>query len=510
MLSQFPASIPLLALALAAGVTFGSLPVLIRQLVAWGLVDRPDANRKLHARAVPVGGGLAVFAGVAAGVLPMLWLYQSPPQFTIVLLIASGMLTAIGLADDAWSIRGRQKLILQTLVAVFVVFVGPVGMSGLEVFDIRISLGVFGSLFAILWIVGTINAVNLLDGADGVATVVGITLGGALVVLCLLLGKAESAVVPAAMVGGLLAFLPFNKPPARVFLGDTGSQLIGLVLGASALQASLKGPTAVALTGIVAIWAVPIFDMAIAVLRRRLTGRSLYAPDRGHLHHCLMDRGLSGNWLLLIVGTACLLTAAGAVISVAAENELFAIAGVICVIGTLVYKRLFGHSEASLAVRKSVALAKSVVRRPKSKRLPYQWESPTLNDSEWQALWTDLLAYGERFGLTQLRLDVNVPSLREDYSASWKSPLPVDPNQLWTATVPLYAGGRAVGSYSVAGHLIETAGSEEVAMILSGLTAFERQIADQIDSIADRRRHRQTVTLDAVETRPEIAATGRD
>ena len=467
------------AVALAAGLLL--LPTVIRGLIAADIVDRPDRERKLHDRVVPVGGGIAVCAAMLVGTVvgwPVIG-----ERFAVALAIGAVLLTAAGLFDDARGLRGRQKLAVQFLIAALVVYGGDIWVSGFEVFGRKVGLGVFGQIFAVLWIVGTINAVNLLDGADGLASIVGITLGSALVALCVAVGKLTEAVMPAALVGALFAFLRFNLPPARIFLGDAGSQLIGLVLGASALQASLKGPTALALTSIVAIWSVPIFDVGIAILRRRLTGRSLYYPDRGHLHHRLIDRGLKGWMLLLVVGVLCGLTAAGAVVSVAADNEVYALVSVGAVLGSLVLGRFFGHSEMKQLAKRSYVLAKSIVTSGRRVRPLESTDTVRLRGkTEWDAIWGEVQRTAAADGLSDVRLIVHVPTINEDYSSTWRNTKRPAYERTWRVELPLVCGLGTVGRLELSGPMTAEHSPDRLAEVLRNFSQVEASIIDQIET----------------------------
>src|SRR5262249_39558255 len=126
-----------------------------------------------------------------------------------------------------------------------------------------------------------------IDGIDGLASGVGLILSLSLSWMAFLNGHFVEAFLLSAMAGGVLGFLRYNFPPAKIFLGDAGSMLIGLWLGANSLQAAVKGPAAVGLAAPLAVWTVPLLDTFAAIARRKLTGRSIYTTDRGHLHHCL-------------------------------------------------------------------------------------------------------------------------------------------------------------------------------------------------------------------------------
>src|SRR5205085_11618611 len=161
----------------------------------------------------------------------------------------------------------------------------------------------------------------------------------------------------AAVAGALLGFLFFNFPPATIFLGDCGSMLVGLVVGVLAIDASVKGAATVALAGPLALLVIPIFDTSAAIVRRKLTGRSIYTTDRGHLHHVLQRNGMSNRLVLLLVAGLCLLASGGALLTLALNNELFALVSAGAVVGILVISRLFGHAEFLLIKERLLAVA---------------------------------------------------------------------------------------------------------------------------------------------------------
>src|SRR5260370_26530081 len=183
---------------------------------------------------------------------------------------------------------------------------------------------------------------------DGLLSCVGVIISLAMAAMAIVGGQEAAAFVAAALAGALLGFLRYNFPPATIFLGDSGSMLIGLVVGALALRGSLKGPATVALVAPVAMLIIPVFDTAAAVVRRKLTGRSLYVADRGHLHHCLLRRGFTTRRALFWVSTSGLCTPVEALTSVAFSNELFAVLTASAVVGIYIIIRVFGFAELML------------------------------------------------------------------------------------------------------------------------------------------------------------------
>ncbi|MGV3486655.1 MAG: MraY family glycosyltransferase, partial [Planctomycetaceae bacterium] len=204
----------------------------------WGIIDRPDAERKLQTNAVSLGGGLAVFVSLCTTFALVLMgdrylgegLLGELDSRWHVLFYSAATLMVVGLADDIFTLRGRQKLLLQILIVMAVVAGGTVVQS-VELLGHRVDLGIFAFPLTVIWLLAAINALNLIDGADGMASTVGAIISGGLAILCLQIGSPLGAVVAAALCGSLFGFLCFNRPPASIYLGDAGSMVIGLFVG---------------------------------------------------------------------------------------------------------------------------------------------------------------------------------------------------------------------------------------------------------------------------------------
>ena len=203
------------------------------------------------------------------------------------------------------------------------------------------------------WLVGAMNAINLLDGIDGLATSLGIILSATIGVLAAMKGNYGVAVIATVMTGSLAGFLPYNLPPARMYLGDAGSMLIGLMVGAMAVRALLKTQGTFLLAAPLAIWAIPMLDSGAAILRRQLTGRSVYATDRGHIHHRLLQTLGSNIKVLMVVSACCLLTSVGAVLSVWFQHDLIAVISCLSVVAMLLITGAFGRAECRLLLSRA-------------------------------------------------------------------------------------------------------------------------------------------------------------
>jgi len=261
-----------------------------------GIVDRPDAERKLHHTPVALGGGITVFLAFSiAFVITVLIDRQffarslGDISYNWYVLFASAVaILVVGFIDDVWALRGRQKLLLQCLIIVCMVGSGTV-IERIGFFGFEFQLGVFAFPVTVVWLLVAVNALNLIDGADGVATTAGSIICLGLGFLSQQFGSPLGGVVGFAMAGALAGFLVFNRPPATIYLGDAGSMMIGLFVGVLAVWSNVKESTVLA-SAPVAILAVPLFDSTAAILRRWLTGRSIYAADRAHLHHLLHEK----------------------------------------------------------------------------------------------------------------------------------------------------------------------------------------------------------------------------
>ncbi len=451
----------------------------------WGLVDHPDKHRKLHEHATPLGGGAAVLMAFLVAVAVVLIFSDSQrsqiaenASFFVGLISASILICVIGLVDDRFGLRGRQKLAGQ-VVAAGIVAASGLMIDKLQVFGFTLELGPLAVPFTVFFILGAINALNFIDGLDGLATSVGIVLSVAIAVMATLAGHPVEAFLALAVAGALIGFLFYNSPPASIFLGDAGSMLIGLVLGALAIRASLKGPATIVLAAPMAIWAIPIFDVTMAILRRRLTGRSIYTTDHGHLHHALQQYGFSNRKTVLIVGLLATVTAAGAALSVYMNNELMAYAAIIAVCAVLVAARIFGHQECSLLFRRLKELGLSLMPRLKKDRhAPIQLSTRFRGNREWEELWETLKTYAERFDLTMVDLNVSLPSIGEEFHASWRRPTPLDEESPWQSVIPLVARQVTVGRIRIAGASRGGRVCSWMSELIAGLEPFETQIQD--------------------------------
>jgi UDP-GlcNAc:undecaprenyl-phosphate GlcNAc-1-phosphate transferase len=446
----------LLLLGVSLVLSLALTPVIRALARRCGLVDRPDQRRKIHGRPIPVAGGVAiVVASVTAVGLALLsdnplrpYLADQADGLTG-LLLGALVICAVGVADDYHCLRGRHKLLGQAAAVALVIHFGVL-VRTVHLFNCEIELGLLAVPFTAFWLLGAINALNLIDGMDGLLSSVGLIVTLAMSALAGIHGQWAAACVAIVLAGALLGFLRYNFPPASIFLGDCGSMVVGLAVGVLAIQSSLKGPAAVALAAPTALLTIPIFDTTAAIIRRKLTGRSLYSTDRGHLHHCLLRSGLSNRRVLLLVAALCLVTVVGTLASLAWKADLFALLSALVVVAALVLTRLFGHAELVLLGQRCAALARSLLAAP-ADRAACQVEVHLQGSADWRALWARLTACASELELHSVRLDVNAPAIHEGYHARWDCQADVASDGLWRAEIPLTAWGHPVGRLEVAG-----------------------------------------------------------
>lgn len=282
-----------LTIVVAFIISFAATPIVKSFAKKVGAMDVPDGARRVHDHPIPRMGGLAIFLGF---LLSALLFVDIGPQFQGILL-GCVIIVATGVIDDIISLNAWVKLALQiaaALVAVLhgiriEVLINPIVWSSSEYW----VLGALSIPITILWIVGITNSVNLIDGLDGLAVGVSTISSVTMLIIALLVADAQVALVLAALAGACVGFMPYNLNPAKIFMGDTGSLLLGYVLATTSVMGLFKFYAVVSFAVPLLALAVPLFDTVFAFCRRLLKGQSPFHPDRGHFHHRLIDMGLS-------------------------------------------------------------------------------------------------------------------------------------------------------------------------------------------------------------------------
>lgn len=289
-----------LAMVVAFLISFASTPVVIGIARKIKAIDVPKDERRVHKKPIPLIGGLAIFYGFLISVLCFCKIDES----LIGILIGAIVIVITGVIDDKYNLPAKIKLLMQIVAAVIVV------VFGVEIQYIEnpftneyITFGWLSIPITILWIVGVTNAVNLTDGLDGLAAGISTIASLSLLVLILFTDNLNLAIITAALAGAGFGFLPYNFNPAKIFMGDTGSMFLGYMLACISVQGLMKTYTVISFAMPILVLGLPIFDTIFAIVRRVVTGRSIMSPDRGHLHHRLLDMGFSQRQTVAILYT---------------------------------------------------------------------------------------------------------------------------------------------------------------------------------------------------------------
>ncbi len=362
--------------AIAAALAFLLTPLAMRVATALGAIDNPDSGRRIHLRPIPRAGGLAVVTAfiVVGGIALLLqaqtelfgsgwrwqperWFgFQGPSTEQVLLAVFGGAALAavFGFIDDKWQIRARWQFGFQVVLAAFAIVLGlqileinnPLEWLGGVFADDTLEFeGVLASLITALWIVGMVNSINFIDGLDGLST--GVAIIAALTLGFVSLGYESSyqlivALLCAVFAGALLGYLPWNFNPAKVFIGTTGVMVMGYLLAVLAILGSAKVAVALLILG------VPIIDTFFIILRRLLSGHSPFTPDRGHIHHRLLDLGLSHRGVVLLIYAITAVLAVLSLVLAGGAGPIYAFLAIVVASGILLLIVTFRGTDEAL------------------------------------------------------------------------------------------------------------------------------------------------------------------
>jgi len=293
------------ALALACSAI---LTPLVRHLsYRLGLYDPPN-ERKIHDQAIPRTGGVAMtlaflvpIVGIALTTADVGRQVYENINFVVGIVVGGVAIMLVGLADDLKGLGAKKKLLLQIVVASFAFAMGFRIESVSLPFGGGLEMGFFSYFVTMLWIVGIVNALNLIDGLDGLAAGIGFLV----LLFNFALGFANDSIfvclIAASLAGAIVGFLFYNFNPASIFMGDAGSMFIGYILALGAINSGQKSSTTVALITPIVAMGVPIMDTLFSMVRRFLERRPIFSPDRGHIHHRLLAMGLNHRRVVLLL-----------------------------------------------------------------------------------------------------------------------------------------------------------------------------------------------------------------
>lgn len=281
------------------------IPLLITPMVMVlankiGAVDRPNSNRKIHTKCTPRLGGLSIYISF---IVTIALNYNILDNHLKGLLVGSLLIVACGILDDMKELTYKTKLVFQILAALMLIFNGisidkiSLFMSGSGKY---IDLGALSIPITILWVVGVTNAINLIDGLDGLACGLSAISSIFLCIVSISTGNIPVALLLIIIAGASLGFLPYNFNPAKIFMGDTGSLFLGFSLAALSIQGTVKYATTIIVVIPLLTIGLPIYDTLVTIIRRFIQGKPIMAPDKQHFHHRMLSLGLSQKQVALL------------------------------------------------------------------------------------------------------------------------------------------------------------------------------------------------------------------
>lgn len=310
------------AFAVAAVLSYFFTPPVKNFAHKVGAIDVPKDARRMHQKPIPRLGGLAIYGGFLCSIL----IFGQLDETMLCVLLGAAIIVALGIFDDVLALGAKLKFVVQIVAAAIPVCIGDlqIGLfTNLNPLSDTpfVHLGILAVPATIIWIVGITNAVNLIDGLDGLAVGVSSIAAITMLAVALLTGNMPIAITMAALAGACIGFMPYNLNPAKIFMGDTGSTFLGYMLATVSIMGLFKFYAVISFAVPFLILGLPIFDTANAIIRRVAAGRSPMSPDRGHVHHKLIDMGFNQKQAVAILYaisatlglTAVVLTSSGEV-----------------------------------------------------------------------------------------------------------------------------------------------------------------------------------------------------
>ena len=323
-------------------IAFLATPLVKSLAYKVGAIDVPKDNRRMHKEPIPRLGGLAIFIAFLFSTI----VFGNIDRTTQGILLGAIMIVVLGVMDDIMTLNALPKFLVQIAAAGVAVYHGCTiqFLSNPNVFsDISyLDLGWLSIPVTIIWIVAITNAVNFIDGLDGLAVGVSAISTASLLIIALMVGELSIAIILAALLGSCLGFIPYNKNPAKIFMGDTGATFLGFILATLSVQGLFKLYAIISFAVPFLVLGIPIFDICFAFMRRVAKGQNTMHADRGHVHHRLIDMGFNQKqavaisyMLTAILGLAAvLLTSSG-------ELRALILIGSVIIVGAIGVRIIF-------------------------------------------------------------------------------------------------------------------------------------------------------------------------
>lgn len=297
-------------------------------------IDVPRDERRIHKKPIPRMGGLAIYIAFIIG------MFLNIKNFSMNdwgIVLGATVIVIGGVIDDIKDLKPKYKLLFQIIASITLILFGIKVNLITNIFGSGkdfINVGVLGIPITIIWVIGITNAFNLIDGLDGLAAGVGFISSVTLFIVAFINGRENAAFLTVILAGSILGFLPFNFNPASIFMGDTGSQLLGFILAAISIDGAIKSATALVIAVPLLALGLPIYDTLFAMIRRKLNGKPIMQADKGHLHHRLLGLGLSQRQAVIIIYLINAILGGIAIIAmqISSEKAYFLLALVVIII----------------------------------------------------------------------------------------------------------------------------------------------------------------------------------
>ena len=334
------------ALAIALLVSFLMTPLVKTFAHRVGAVDVPRDSRRMHDHPIPRMGGLAIFLGFLFSTLIFVDLTAEVQG----MLLGAVIIVVLGIFDDIYALGAKFKFIVQILAALIAVFAGNriEVISNPNIFSSNPwwELGILSIPVSVIWIVAVTNSVNLIDGLDGLACGVSTISSMSMLVIAMAVSDGEVALLMAALVGACIGFIPYNLNPAKIFMGDTGSTFLGYILAMVSIQGLFKFYTIISFVVPFLMLGLPIFDTCFAFVRRILNGQSPMTADRSHVHHRLIDMGLSQKQAVAVLYViSAILGLSAVVLTTSTPIKAILLLFALCVAGLVAMRLFLGNNE---------------------------------------------------------------------------------------------------------------------------------------------------------------------
>lgn len=403
-----------------------ALTPLVRNF-AWhfGIVDQPDQERKIHSTPVPRIGGVAIFASVigAYGLLLIARISSGAIVWEDLPLVsriipALAVVFGIGLIEDIFGTSPWIRLSAETMAAVLA-WIGGIRIAAINGYSFSGSAVCL--IATVLWIVTCTNAINLIDGVDGLASGVSLFASITMLIAALLEHNFAMALTVVPLVGALLGFLRYNFTPASIFLGDSGSLTLGFLLGCIGIVWAEKSTTILGLTAPLMVLAVPLLDVGLAIARRVVRGKPIFAADNAHIHHKLLSLGLTPQRLLLVIYGICAVGSAVSILLTANHNQNRDFVIVLVCLGAWLGLQHLGYSEFSAVKRLFIG---GTIRSVLSAQLALDaFELEVNSDMSLEQSWNILRETCPRFGFSGMVF--NLHDVRREWgeNTGWQARL---------------------------------------------------------------------------------------